>query len=105
MIHRMDDSHRFAVYHARDPLAMTVPQPSHWSTDRALHYRHVADVAAPFQQVFERTNHHDSNWTHNPEVLWYDTSRPLRSTSVGDVIVSCQTGRAWMIMSAGFHPF
>ena len=102
-MHTTDNAHCFAVYHARDPLAMAVPQPSHWSTDRALHYRHVADVAAPFPQVFERTNHHDSNWTTNPEILWYDASLPLRSTSVGDVIVSCETGQAYMVMPVGFQ--
>jgi hypothetical protein len=95
---------RFAVYHAKDPLAMAVPRPYHWLRDRDVHYRHVADIAAPLEQVFERTNHHGANWTHNPEILWYDARLPPRSTSVGDVFVSCETGRAWMVLPVGFQP-
>ena len=100
----MDCPQRFAVYHAADPLALALPQPSHWSTDRAGHYRHVADVLAPFGQVFALTNHVDHDWTDNPEVTWHDDGSPLRSTSVGDVIVSYETGQAWMVMPTGFQP-
>jgi hypothetical protein len=64
----------------------------------------VADVAAPFQQVFALTNHIDYPWTENPEVIWHAADRSLRSTSVGDVIVDCNTQQTWLIMPFGFHP-
>jgi len=96
-------SQRFAVYHAIDPLAMTKPQVAHWQTDREIHYRHVADVAAPFEHVFPLTNHIDHSWMSNPEVVWYATNTPLRSTSVGDIIVACETRQAWLVMLSGFQ--
>ena|SRR5579872_6370461 len=97
----MDASSRYAVYHAVDPFAMASPQPACWHNDRHRHFRHVADVAAPLEQVFALTNHRDCDWTRNPEIVWYDTLLPLRSTSAGDVIVSNETARAWMVMPAG----
>lgn len=100
----MNTQPRYDVYHAVNPLAMACPQPAHWQTNWRKHFVHVADVAAPFAQVFALTNTIDRPWTSNPEVVWYDARLPLRSTSVGDVIVSCETGQAWMILSAGFHP-
>ena len=99
----MNTHHYYAVYHAIDPVAMAFPQTAHWQRNWQQHFRHVADVAAPFEQVFARTNSIEQHWTRNPDVIWYDASVPLRSTSVGDVIVSCETGQAWMVMPAGFH--
>ncbi len=100
----MNISPRYAVYHAVDPLAMAFPQPAHWHTSRRAHFLHVADVAAPLEQVFALTNAIDRPWTSNPEVSWFDARLPLRSTSVGDVIQSYETGQAWMIMRGGLHP-
>ena len=102
----MDTGERYAVFHARDPMAMRDPlaQEAQWSTNRPRFYSHVADVMAPLWQVFALTNHIDHSWTSNPEVVWYDTARPLRSTSVGDVIVSHLDGTAWLVMSIGLHP-
>ncbi len=99
----MNISPRYAVYHAVDPLAMAVPQPAHWQTNRRAHFRHVADVVAPLEQVFALTNQLDHEWTANQEVIWHDTGLPLRSTSVGDVIASYETGQAWLIMPAGLQ--
>jgi len=99
----MNTQPRYGVYHAVDLLAMACPQPAHWQTNWRKHFVHVADVAAPFEQVFALTNAIDRPWTSNPEVVWYDARLPLRSTSVGDVIVSCETGQAWMILPAGFR--
>lgn len=99
----MCSTHRYAVYHAVDPFAMASPQVAHWHTNRRKHFLHVADVVAPLEQVFALTNHRDCTWTHNPEIVWYDTALPLRSTSVGDVIVSCETAQAWMIMPIGLQ--
>lgn len=97
----MNAQQRYAVYHAVDRLDMAS---AHWQTNWRRHFVHVADVVAPFEQVFALTNSIDRSWTSNPEVVWYDDRLPLRSTSVGDVIVSCETGQAWMILLAGFHP-
>src|SRR5260370_25672921 len=87
---------RYAVYHANDLLEMVVPHASHWSEDRTRYYTHVADVVSPLEQVFALTNSIDHSWTSNPEVVWHATAAPLRSTSVGDVIVSCESGQAWL---------
>jgi hypothetical protein len=100
----MPTHQRYAVYHAVAPLAMACPQPAHWQTNWRTHFVHVADVIAPFEQVFTLTNTIDRPWTSNPEVVWYDARLPLRSTSVGDVIVSCETEQAWMILPAGYQP-
>ena len=55
-------------------------------------YHPVAIVAADdVDQVFRLTNNIDWPWIENPEILWsetaYGTRTPLRSTSVGDIIV------------------
>ena len=92
----------YAVYHANDLHAMIAPHPERWYTDRSRHYTHVADVLAPLGQVFRLTNHIDRSWTDNPEVVWHPDA-PVRSTSVGDVIVSLQSGQAWLVMPFGLQ--
>ena len=99
----MDRYERSAVYHANDLHAMVAPQATHWFTDRSRHYTHVADVEAKLSQVFALTNHIDHSWTSNPQVVWHTTAAPVRSTSVGDVIVSQQSGQAWLVMPAGLQ--
>ena len=94
---------RYAVYHANDLLAMLMPQASSLSEDRSRSYTHVADVVAPLEQVFALTNHIDHDWTCNPEVVWHTTRAPLRSTSVGDVIVAYDSGQAWLILPIGLQ--
>ncbi len=94
---------RYAVYHANDLRAMIVPQASHWSDDRPQYYTHVADMLAPLEQVFALTNHIDHPWTSNPEVVWHSTQAPLRSTSVGDVIVAYESGQAWLVLPIGLQ--
>ncbi len=98
----MEQQERFALYHANDLLAMIAPQADHWLTDRSRYYTHVADVEAPLGQVFALTNHIDHSWTDNPEVVWH-TAAPVRSTSVGDVIVLQESGRAWLVMPFGLQ--
>jgi hypothetical protein len=93
----------YAVYHAKDLFAMALPEASHWYEDRSRYYTHVANVEAPLAQVFALTNHIDKSWTSNPQVVWHATADPLRSTSVGDVIVSCESGQAWLIMPIGLQ--
>src|SRR5258706_15005935 len=99
----MQTQERYAVYHANDPYAIIAPQADHWFTDRSRHYTHVADVVAPLAQVFALTNHIDHPWTSNPAVIWHTAEIPLRSTSVGDVIVSYESGQAWLIMPVGLQ--
>lgn len=98
----MGKQERFAVYHANDLHAMIAPQPERWSRERSRHYTHVADVEAPLERVFALTNHIDHLWTDNPEVVWH-TAAPVRSTSVGDVILSQESGQAWLVMPAGLQ--
>ena len=90
---------RFAVYHANDPWAMVEPSEDRWLRNSALLYRHVAEVEAHLERVFALTNHIEGHsWMSNREVVWYATNAPLRSTSVGDVILSRTTGQAWLVM-------
>ena len=98
----IEQQERYALYHANDLLAMIAPQPEHWHTDRSRHYTHVADVVAALAQVFALTNHIDRPWTNNPEVVWH-TVAPVRSTSVGDVFLSEESGRAWLVMPFGLQ--
>jgi hypothetical protein len=102
-------SSRYAVYHALDLLQMVFFDPAQWATDRDSHYRRVAEVEVspedPLNRIFRLTNHFDKKaWVANPEVVWFATHVPIRSTSVGDVIVSEQTGQEWMVLPNGFEP-
>jgi hypothetical protein len=90
--------HPYAVYHATNLLAMLMPDPRAWLTDRDRQYRHIANVYAERSQVFTLTNHSDGlDWTERPEVFWVAPGTSPRSTSVGDVIFSPSTGRAWLV--------
>ena len=99
----MDKQERYAIYHANDLPALVVPQEEHWYIDRPRHYTHVADVAAPLEQVFALTNHIDHPWTNNPAVVCSTSAPPVRSTSVGDVIVSLESGQAWLVLPIGLQ--
>ena len=99
----MHTHQRYAVYHANDLFAMALLEASHWYKDRSRYYTHVADVEAPLAQVFALTNHIDHSWTSNPQVVWRLTTAPLRSTSVGDVIMSYESGQAWLVMPIGLQ--
>lgn len=98
---------RYQVYHAAALFQMLLPDPLNWLVDRSG-YRHVADVECrpeeqPLDAVFSQTNHSEGDWTTNPAVVWINADLlPLRSTSVGDVIVDVESSQAWMIMPRGF---
>ena len=98
----MNNSQRYAVYHANDVLEANLPPAMRWYADKSMYYTHVADVVAPLEQIFTLTNHIDHPWTDNPEVVWLATSR-IRSTSVGDIIVSSESGQAWLVMPIGLQ--
>jgi hypothetical protein len=98
---------RYAVYHALDPMQMILCDATRWVANRDTHYRHVAEVdipseEGPLNQIFRLTNHFDEAWTRNSEVAWFATDPPVRSTSVGDVIVCEHTEQAWMVIPYGF---
>ena len=90
---------RYALYHAYDLMAMLWPSEESWREDRDRNFRHVADIEAPLHLVFRLTNQYDErSWLCNREVVWHATDAPIRSTSVGDVIQSYETGQAWLVM-------
>ncbi len=99
-----DAGQRYEVYHARDVWAMVSPHEDRWLHHQALHFRPVADVqeAHQLEHVFALTNHQEETWTSHQEIMWHATDAPIRSTSIGDVIVSSQTGQAWLVMPSGF---
>ena len=99
---------RYTIYHARDLMQMILFDTTVWMAQRDLQYRRVAEVdIAPDDGVLERvfwlTNHSDRAWIRNPEVAWFATDAPVRSTSVGDVIVCERTQQAWMVVPYGFE--
>jgi hypothetical protein len=98
----MNESQRYAVYHANDVLEANLPPAMRWYADTSMYYTHIADIVAPLEQVFPLTNHIDHPWTDNPEVVWLATSR-IRSTSVGDIIVSSEGGKVWLVMPIGLQ--
>ncbi len=98
----------YVVYHALDPMQLALFDAAQWVAHRDTHYRRVAEVnisseESPLQRVFRLTNHLDEAWTRNSEVAWFATDAPVRSTSVGDVIVCEQTEQAWMVIPYGFE--
>ena len=42
----MNDTQRYAVYHANDMLETHLPPAMRWYADKAMYYSHVADVVA-----------------------------------------------------------
>ncbi len=105
--HKQHPQHpqRYAVFHARDLHALIDPrsQAQRWYSDRSRAYTYVADVLAPLAQVFELTNHIEHAWTSNAEVLWFAPGHALRSTSVGDVLLSHLDGQAWLVLPFGLQ--
>lgn len=100
----LDDPRRWhALYHAHVLPATLDPDPGAWLNQREQHYYYVAEVAAPLHRMFALTNHREKNWTTHPEVR-FSMPEGHRSTSVGDVIVSRETGMAWMVLPVGVLP-
>lgn len=62
-------------------------------------YQKVATVATTdLDKAFELTNHIDSDWTLNPEVIAYN--RKNKSSCVGDIFVL--NNKAYIVESTGF---
>ncbi|WP_376795027.1 hypothetical protein [Thermogemmatispora sp.] len=70
-------------------------------------YREVALLKAegdsPLEEAFRLTNHVEEPWQRSRKILWYARDGPLRSTSVGDIIVSLSSGAAWVVDHVGFQ--
>ncbi len=68
-------------------------------------YVKVAEVqTVDIEDVFQLTNHIDREWTLNDEVIWHSIL-PMRSTSVGDVVVDMTTQKRYFVASFGFEEF
>ncbi len=100
----------FHVYQSIDLEAMLDVQTGiqRWcSRSRNQFYREVALLKAegdsPLEQAFRLTNHVEEQWQRNREILWFSKDEPLRSTSVGDIIVSLSSGTAWAVDRVGFQ--
>jgi hypothetical protein len=115
----------YAVFHANDLMTRTQPDHEWWSAKQNGDHRYqlVAIVEAPLEEVFQLTNHIDHAWWDNPQILWSPVTgqreaandmialfppsllaeQQPRSTSTGDIIVACQTKRAWLVMPVGFQ--
>ena len=100
---------RYRVYHATDLMQMFFHDETQWQSHRETRYQRVAEVEAtkedhPLDQVFVLTNHDDEcAWMEHLEVIWYDATRLLRSTSVGDVVTNPVTHDAWMALPFGWR--
>ena len=64
----------------------------------------AVDAEAP-GQVFQLTNHIDSDWTTNPGVTLAANVRRARSSSVGDVFVDVATGVRYAVDGIGLTEF
>jgi len=102
---KLQQTQRFyAVYHAVNMMAMVSLNSQDWMRNRERHYRHVANICAPLSRIFTLANHtNGENWTERPEVVWVVSNLSPRSTSVGDVIYSPTTARAWLVDQSGLR--
>lgn len=99
---------KFHVWHADPPNFLgDLEAARHWP----MGYRFVARVEVDpkveagvlqLEQVFQLTNHIDHDWKTNPKVLMGTGLPSVRSTSVGDIIVSENGVDIWMVASFGF---
>ena len=88
---------KFKVYHAKNMPSLFGSYPD-FNMDN---YEEVATAEAiDVDHVFNLTNHIDHDWTTNPEVL--SSNGNCRSTSVGDIVVNTEYGKAWRCMPYGW---
>ena len=95
---------KYLVYHCINEAEMFREDAQLWQA-ADQNYQLVAEVeAAGLAEVFRLTNHIDYDWIENAGVRLC-SSRPVRSTSVGDVITLGDS--AWLVTGSGFvqlHP-
>lgn len=88
---------KYKVYHAINPTFGFGKQP-----EFPNEYELVAEVECDgVEDVFRITNHIDTNWTGNPEVIEVYKTNGCRSTSVGDMAVD-QNGKAFYCDMVGW---
>lgn len=64
-------------------------------------YQPIAQArCAEIHEIYPITNHIEHDWTTNPEVI--QVSGRQRSTSVGDIAVDLEAGKAWVCQSIGW---
>jgi hypothetical protein len=103
--------HYFQVFHSTDLDTILDPAigERRWhGLEQELYYKEVAIIKVArsetqLEEVYRLTNHSDRNWTHRSEVVWVQETEPIRSTSVGDIVVSLLSGTAWMVKNMGFQ--
>jgi len=93
---------RYLVYHSKDIIDMVRrlgPAPEEINLKN---YDLVAMVESEtLDDVFRITNHIDTSWWNNPEVIM--AYNEVRSTSVGDVAVELESHKAHMVMGIGWE--
>jgi hypothetical protein len=82
-----------------DKVALTPEEIQEHFSD--IKYVATVDVK-DYGDVFRVTNHIDSNWELNPEVLMVKNPGRNRSTSVGDIIIEDSTKRRWVCAPIGW---
>src|SRR5256885_13885690 len=75
-----------------------------WLKDKALYYRFIATVVITnmlnsLSQAYQATQ--DKSWINNPKVKW-SQNVPLRSTTIGDVIVD-EYDEEWIVSDKSFE--
>lgn len=95
----MKTGKKYKVYHSRNEEELFTARSELWK-EADQNYRLVAEVeASSLAEVYHLTNHIERDWRENAGVSpsW---DEPVRSTSVGDVIVQGET--AWLVTAYGF---
>lgn len=94
------------VFHAQ----ITYPADAQ-AAPQLIGWRHVATVQsgaftglAALEHAYALTNHIRGAWWNNPGVVWADPARNMRSSSMGDVVLT-EVGEAWEVALCGFQPY
>lgn len=86
---------KYTVYHATNPT-FGVP-----NLPETPFFEKVAEVnAVNIEDAYRLTNNIDRDWTKNHGVK--AVRKGLRSTSVGDIIIDQESGKAWRCENAGW---
>ena len=86
---------KFKVYHAKEMESSLEPEFT------LANYYEVATVECEgLDDAYRLTNHSDKDWTLNKGIL--SCNATCRSTSVGDVIVEEERGKAYRCMRFGW---
>lgn len=90
---------KYRVYHCTSEEELFTARSELWK-EADKNYQLVAEVeASTLAEVYRLTNHIESDWRENEGVSPY-SDEPVRSTSVGDVIVEGET--VWLVTTYSF---